>query len=163
MVFGGDVRFQALAVPFVVYSDGANTPLFEEFGAGYQLMNLDEESRKRKCANPEFRQRFRSNWYAWGPRLFNRNMADMWMEKCPAHPEYCGKNFVEIAKMVNEKDPVDLFLDLVVECGDKFRWKTLVANDRPEKVRKILTDEANIVGFNDSYVLPNTSFFKFLM
>ena len=30
--------------------------------------------------------------------------------------------------------PVDAYLDLVVEHGDKLRWRTIIANHRPPEV-----------------------------
>lgn len=146
---GGNVRFQALSVPFLVFSDGPTSPLFEEFRSGYELMNVNEATKKEKCKNLEFRKNFKRDWYAWGQRLFHRNMDDMWIVSCPKHEEYVGKSFGEIAKGIGV-DPVDLFLDLVAELGDGCRWKTVVANDRPEKLRKFLSDEAVIIGFSDS-------------
>lgn len=38
----GNVRFQALPHEFLVYSDGAYTPFFEEFPAGSELMNAEK-------------------------------------------------------------------------------------------------------------------------
>lgn len=66
---GGNVRFQALSVPFLVFSDGPTSPLFEEFRSGYELMNVNEATKKEKCKNLEFRKNFKRDWYAWGQRV----------------------------------------------------------------------------------------------
>ena len=54
------VRFQHLPVPFELYSDGIDLPVFEEFGAGTAALHLrDQIERNELLADPEYRRRFR--------------------------------------------------------------------------------------------------------
>ena len=55
------VRFQHLPVPFELYSDGIDLPVFEEFGAGTAALHLrDQLERNELLADPEYRRRFRA-------------------------------------------------------------------------------------------------------
>ena len=57
-VLGAQVRFQHLPVPFELYSDGIDLPVFEEFGAGTAALHLrDELQRNTLLADAEYRAR----------------------------------------------------------------------------------------------------------
>ena len=42
-LLGSQVRFQHLPVPFELYSDGIDLPVFEEFGAGTAALHLRDQ------------------------------------------------------------------------------------------------------------------------
>ena len=44
------VRFQHLPVPFELYSDGIDLPVFEEFGAGTAALHLRDQTRAQRAA-----------------------------------------------------------------------------------------------------------------
>ena len=59
-LLGASVRFQHLPVPFELYSDGIDLPVFEEFGAGTAALHLrDQLERNKLLADTEYRRRFR--------------------------------------------------------------------------------------------------------
>ena len=58
--------------------------------------------------------------------------------------------------------PVDAFLDLVVEHGTKLRWKTTIANHRPDVLLKLASEDSGPIGFADSGAhLRNMAFYDF--
>ena len=62
-VLNSKVRFQHLPVPFELYSDGIDLPVFEEFGAGTAALHLrDQLERNKLLADPEYRRRFRKSF-----------------------------------------------------------------------------------------------------
>ena len=66
------VRFQHLPVPFELYSDGIDLPVFEEFGAGTAALHLrDQLERNELLADTDYRRRFRS-----------RSTARSWVRRC---------------------------------------------------------------------------------
>ncbi|HEY8086587.1 MAG TPA: amidohydrolase family protein, partial [Polyangiaceae bacterium] len=51
---------------------------------------------------------------------------------------------------------------LVVEHGKKLRWRTLIANHRPNEVRRMINEPAAIVGFSDAGAhIRNMAFYSF--
>ena len=80
-IFGAMVRFQHLPVPFELYSDGIDLPVFEEFGAGTAALHLaDQLERNELLADTEYRRRFRTSFdrtqartHAVAPRLPRRH------------------------------------------------------------------------------------------
>ena len=62
-VLNSKVKFQHLPVPFELYSDGIDLPVFEEFGAGTAALHLkDQLERNKLMADPEYRRRFRKSF-----------------------------------------------------------------------------------------------------
>ena len=56
-LLGSSVRFQHLPVPFELYSDGIDLPVFEEFGAGTAALHLREQlERNELLADKEYRR-----------------------------------------------------------------------------------------------------------
>lgn len=49
-ILGSKVRFQHLPVPFELYSDGIDLPVFEEFGAGTAALHLRINSSATSCS-----------------------------------------------------------------------------------------------------------------
>ena len=135
-VLGASVRFQHLPVPFELYSDGIDLPVFEEFGAGTAALHLrDQLERNTLLADTEYRRRFRRQFdrIKLGPTLWHRDFHDAVIVECP---DECliGKSFGQIA---DERGlhPLDAFLDVLVENGERnVRWTTTVANHRPAQL-----------------------------
>ncbi|HSQ67079.1 MAG TPA: amidohydrolase family protein, partial [Polyangiaceae bacterium] len=149
-LFGGDFRWQTLPVPFEVYADGVDLVVFEEFGSGRALLHLvSEVERNELMKDPAYRRRFRKDYEHQGTsRVWHRDFHDAFVVACPDE-SLVGRSFGEIADARGEH-PVDTFLDLVVMHGTKLRWRTLIANHRPKEVKRMINEEAAIVGFSDA-------------
>ncbi|MFT3840656.1 MAG: N-acyl-D-glutamate amidohydrolase [Myxococcaceae bacterium] len=161
-VLGGDVRFQALPVPFELFVDGLDAPVFEELGAGTAALHLEAEAERRALLkDPEYRGWFRRQWTsALAPRVFHRDFRQSQIVGCP-DPSLVGRSIAEVAKQRGTNE-VEAFLDLVAEHGEKLRWRTTIANDRPEHLRNILSHPDITIGFSDAGAhLRNMAFYNF--
>ncbi len=147
-VFRANIRWQALAEPFLNYCDGVHTPLFEEFPAGVAAITATPEERREMFRDSKFRAQFRREWLASGQRVFHRDLDDMFVVSCPL-PGSAGKSFQQLAEEAGA-DPLEYFLDLLAAYDDQVRWKTVVTNDRPAQRRYILAHPTTLPGFNDS-------------
>jgi N-acyl-D-aspartate/D-glutamate deacylase len=163
-LLGSFVRFQHLPVPFELYSDGIDLPVFEEFGAGTAALHLrDELERNGLLADPEYRRRFRRQFdkRVLGPTLWHRDFHDATVVECP-DKTLIGKSFGQIA---DERGvhPLDAFLDVLVENGERnVRWTTIVANHRPEQLNKLAAEPSIHMGFSDAGAhLRNMAFYNF--
>ncbi len=145
---GADVRFQALPAPFRIYSDGAHNPVFEEFPTGVEAMSCDEDGRRRLFASRRYRRRFRRDWNG-RDGVFHRRFDRMRILSAPGRPGWSDRSFAEVAGDL-DRDPLELFMDLIVEHGDGVRWVTDVANGRPGPRRHLLAHPATLPGFLDS-------------
>ena len=57
--------------------------------------------------------------------------------------------------------PVDAFLDLVLEHGEKLRWRTTISNHRPELLKKLARSPHVQMGFSDAGAhLRNMAFYN---
>lgn len=158
------VRFQHLPVPFELYSDGIDLPVFEEFGAGTAALHLrDQIERNELLADPEYRRRFRRSFdrKKLGPTLWHRDFHDATIVECP-DKSLIGKSFGQIA---DERGlhPLDAFLDVLVENGERnVRWTTIVANHRPKHLDALAVDPSIHMGFSDAGAhLRNMAFYNF--
>jgi len=158
------VRFQHLPVPFELYSDGIDLPVFEEFGAGTAALHLrDQLERNKLLADPEYRRRFRRSFdrRKLGPTLWHRDFHDATIVECPDE-SLIGKTFGQIA---DERGihPLDAFLDVLVDNGEKnVRWTTIVANHRPKVLDQLANDPAVHMGFSDAGAhLRNMAFYNY--
>ena len=158
------VRFQHLPVPFELYSDGIDLPVFEEFGAGTAALHLrDQLERNALLADPEYRRRFRRSFdrKKLGPTLWHRDFHDATVVECP-DKTLIGKSFGQIA---DERGlhPLDAFLDVLVENGERnVRWTTIVANHRPKHLDALAKDPSIHMGFSDAGAhLRNMAFYNF--
>lgn len=158
------VRFQHLPVPFELYSDGIDLPVFEEFGAGTAALHLrDQLERNKLLADPEYRRRFRRSFdrRKLGPTLWHRDFHDATIVECPDE-SLIGKTFGQIA---DERGihPLDAFLDVLVENGEKnVRWTTIVANHRPKVLDQLAKDPSVHMGFSDAGAhLRNMAFYNY--
>ena len=163
-VFDSLVRFQHLPVPFELYSDGIDLPVFEEFGAGTAALHLrDQIERNELLADTEYRRRFRRSFdrKKLGPTLWHRDFHDATIVECP-DKSLIGKSFGQVA---DERGlhPLDAFLDVLVENGERnVRWTTIVANHRPKHLDALAKDPSIHMGFSDAGAhLRNMAFYNF--
>ncbi|OBH59617.1 hypothetical protein, partial [Mycobacterium sp. E2479] len=163
-LLGASVRFQHLPVPFELYSDGIDLPVFEEFGAGTAALHLrDQLERNALLANKEYRRKFRREFdrIKLGPSLWHRDFFDAEIVACP-DPSVIGKSFGQVGIDRGGLHPVDAFLDLVVEHGGALRWRTTISNHRPELLKKLARESGVQMGFSDAGAhLRNMAFYNF--
>ncbi|MGW4124304.1 N-acyl-D-amino-acid deacylase family protein [Nocardia sp. NPDC004711] len=161
---GGDFRWQHLPVPFEVYSDGIDLPVFEEFGSGAAALHLSNqlEERRELLADENYRRWFRKDYdKKWGPRVWHRDFFDAEITECP-DASVIGKTFGQVGVDRGGVHPVDAFLDLVVEYGPKVRWRTTISNHRPEVLDVMAADPSVQLGFSDAGAhLRNMAFYNF--
>lgn len=163
-VLGSSVRFQHLPVPFELYSDGIDLPVFEEFGAGTAALHLrDQLERNALLADTEYRRRFRKAFdrKKLGPSLWHRDFHDAVIVECP-DASLIGKSFGQIAEE-RGLHPLDAFLDVLVDNGERnVRWTTIVANHRPKQLDKLANEPVIHMGFSDAGAhLRNMAFYNF--
>lgn len=157
-----DIRLQHLPVPFELYSDGIDLPVFEELGAGRAALHLrDELERNELMADEGYRRRFRKQYdRKLMPGLWHKDLYDAEIVECPDR-SVVGRSFGEVA---DERGihPVDSFLDLIVEHGGgNVRWRTTVANHRPENLDRMASDPGVQIGFSDAGAhLRNMAFYN---
>lgn len=148
-VLGGDFRFQSLASPFQMWADGFSTPIFEEFGSGTALMNCDtREQQLQLLRDPNYRARFRAEWNSRRNRSFHRDFSQMQVVASP-DGSMTGHSFATLAAEQGI-DGIEYFLNALEKFGEAVRWHTVIANDRPEKMRELLTQPYNLPGFSDA-------------
>ncbi|QLY32974.1 N-acyl-D-amino-acid deacylase family protein [Nocardia huaxiensis] len=161
---GGDFRWQHLPVPFEVYSDGIDLPVFEEFGSGAAALHLSNQLEERHAllADENYRRWFRKDYdKKWGPRVWHRDFFDAEITECP-DASVIGKTFGQVGVERGGVHPVDAFLDLVVEYGSKVRWRTTISNHRPEVLDRLAADPSVQLGFSDAGAhLRNMAFYNF--
>lgn len=161
---GGDFRWQHLPVPFEVYSDGIDLPVFEEFGSGAAALHLSNQLEQRHdlLADENYRRWFRKDYdKKWGPRVWHRDFFDAEITECP-DASVVGKTFGQVGVDRGGVHPVDAFLDLVVEHGSKVRWRTTISNHRPEVLDRLAADPSVQLGFSDAGAhLRNMAFYNF--
>ncbi|MGC5027836.1 N-acyl-D-amino-acid deacylase family protein [Tsukamurella sp. DT100] len=163
-VFGSRVAFQHLPLPFTLYSDGIDLPVFEEFGAGTAALHIrDQLERNELMADTEYRRRFRREFALkkHKPGLWHKDFHDAVIVDCP-DVSLIGRSFGAIA---DERGiaPLDAFLDVLVENGEKnVRWTTTVGNDRPAVLDEMAKDPNLHLGFSDAGAhLRNMAFYNF--
>jgi len=160
-VFGADLRWQHLPVPFELYSDGIELVVFEEFGATAAALHLRTEAeRRRMLLNSGFRRRFRREHKSpFPPRAWHRDLYDAEIVSCP-EPGLAGRSFGEVAD-TRGGHPVDTFLDLVAMHGSRLRWRTTIANHRPAVLDRLAAEPTVQFGFADSGAhLRNMAFYN---
>lgn len=165
-LLGSSVRFQHLPVPFELYSDGIDLPVFEEFGAGTAALHLrDQLERNELLADTDYRRRFRRSFdrKKLGPSLWHRDFHDAVIVECPDE-SLIGKSFGQIA---DERGlhPLDAFLDVLVENGERnVRWTTIVANHRPKHLDRLAVEPSIHMGFSDAGAhLRNMAFYNYAL
>lgn len=162
-VLRGDFRWQSPPVPFDLWYDGMDSVLFEEFPAGEAIRDLakDREARKARLQEPTWREAFRRELgKRLAPKVWHRDLDDTVILECPDR-EVVGRSFAEVARS-RGADPVDTFVDLMVEHDTALRWHTCVANHRPDVLKRILTHPGTLIGFADSGAhLRSMAFYNF--
>jgi N-acyl-D-aspartate/D-glutamate deacylase len=161
-LLGGDLRWQTLPVPFEVYADGIDLVVFEEFGAGQAALHLaDEVERNALMKDEAYRRQFRKDYAArFTPRVWQRDFFDAFIVACP-DASLVGQSFGQVAE-ARGIHPVDAYLDLVVAHGKKLRWRTIIANDRPDQIVALMNEPAALIGFADSGAhIRNMAFYSF--
>jgi N-acyl-D-aspartate/D-glutamate deacylase len=163
-VLGSQIRFQHLPVPFELYSDGIDLPVFEEFGAGTAALNLrDQLERNTLLADVEYRRKFRRQFdrKKLGPTLWHRDFHDAVIVECPDET-LIHKSFGQIADE-RRLHPLDAFLDVLVDNGERnVRWTTVVANHRPKQLDKLAAEPSIHLGFSDAGAhLRNMALYNF--
>ncbi|MFC9967258.1 amidohydrolase family protein [Nocardia ignorata] len=160
----GDFRWQHLPVPFKVYSDGISLPVFEEFGSGAAALHLSDQldEQRHLLCDEDYRRAFRKDYEKkYGPRVWHRDFFDADIVACP-DDTVLGKTFGQVGVDRGGLHPVDAFLDLVVEHGDKLRWRTTISNHRPEVADVLAADPSVQLGFSDAGAhLRNMAFYNF--
>ncbi len=162
-LLGSEVRMQHLPVPFELYSDGIDLPVFEELGAGAAALHLrDELARNDLMRDTDYRRRFRRQYdRRTVPGLWHKDFYDARIVACPDR-SVVGKTFGQVA---DERSihPVDAFLDLIVaHGGSNVRWHTTVANHRPAVLDRMARDPGVHLGFSDAGAhLRNMAFYNF--
>ncbi|MGB8391833.1 N-acyl-D-amino-acid deacylase family protein [Mycobacterium sp.] len=159
---GGDFRWQHLPVPFQLYADGISLVIFEEFGAGAAALHLQSEiDRNALMRDKEYRRWFRKDYdQRFGPRVWHRDFFDAEIVSCPDQ-SVVGKSFGQVGLDRGGLHPVDTFLDLVVEYGEKLRWRTTISNHRPELLKKLAQSAGVQMGFSDAGAhLRNMAFYN---
>ncbi|BBZ14599.1 N-acyl-D-amino-acid deacylase family protein [Mycobacterium branderi] len=163
-VLSSSVRFQHLPVPFEVYSDGIDLPVFEEFGAGTAALHLrDQLERNQLLADTQYRRKFRREFdrRKLGASLWHRDFHDAVIVECPDE-SLIGKSFGTIA---DERGlhPLDAFLDVLIDNGERnVRWTTVLANHRPKQLDKLAAEPSVHMGFSDAGAhLRNMAFYNY--
>lgn len=156
-----DVRFQSLPQPFELWTDGLENPVLEEIGAGTEALHLDPAARSQLLREPGYRKRFRDQWTdRWKGRAYHRDLREARIVSCP-EPGLAGRTFAEVARERGQ-DPVECFLDLQAAHGNDLRWRSVVANDRPDELAWIVDHPQAIIGFSDAGAhLRNMAFYNF--
>ena len=162
--FGSKVRFQHVPVPFELYSDGIDLPVFEEFGAGTAALHLrDQLERNKLLADQGYRRKFRREFALKRrvPGLWHKDFRDAMIVDCPDQA-LVGKSFAQIGRE-RGVHPLDAFLDVLVEHGEKnVRWTTTVANHRERELDAMAKDPNLQMGFSDAGAhLRNMAFYNF--
>ncbi|MDP9167564.1 MAG: hypothetical protein M3O32_16115, partial [Actinomycetota bacterium] len=165
-VLGSRVRFQHLPVPFELYSDGIDLPVFEEFGAGTAALHLrDQLQRNELLADVDYRREFRREFdrKKLGPTLWHRDFHDAVIVECPDET-LIGKSFGTIADD-RGLHPLDAFLDVLVENGERnVRWTTTVGNHRRRQLDRLAVEPTVHMGFSDAGAhLRNMAFYNYAL
>lgn len=136
--------------------------VFEEFGSGAAALHLQTEiERNQLMRDEEYRRRFRKDYDSkYGPRVWHRDFFDAEIVACPDE-SVIGKSFGQVGVERGGVHPVDAFLDLVVEHGEKLRWRTTISNHRPEVLKKMAQSPTIQMGFSDAGAhLRNMAFYN---
>lgn len=158
----GRFTWQHLPTTFRVWADGIDLVVFEEFGSGREALHLREEMGRNDLLNDEaYRRWFRRDFdKRFSPRVWHRDFDDAEITECP-DASLIGMMVGQVARD-RGLHAVDCYLDLVVEHGTKLRWKTNIANTRPEVQDKLINRYGITIGFSDAGAhLRNMAFYNF--
>lgn len=162
-VLGAHFRMQLFAVPFRVMAEGMELVIFEEFPTGQMArhMSRDIDQRNALINDPAYRKKFKKNIKSkFTPKVWQKDFGDAYVVNAP-DKSLIGKSFVDIAKE-RQQDPVDTFLDLVVEMDKDILWETTVGNQDPSRYKSHYNDPNGVIGFADSGAhINNMAFYNF--
>ena len=145
----GNLRFQSLSVPFELWSDGCNTPVFEEMQASACLMNADSAAQRQLLyRDSDWRKQLRGEWLSRFGASFHKDLAQMQIVGCP-DTALVGRSFADVAVQRGQA-AVDTFIDLISEFDENIRWHSVIANDRPAEMRRYLQHPYIQLGFSDA-------------
>ncbi len=147
---GAAFKWQALPEPFELWADGMDVVVFEEFGAGAAALHIEDlMTRRDLLKDPKYRAAFRRQFRSkLAPKIFHRSLRRSTILAAP-DASLVGKSFAAVAEE-RSADAVDVFLDLVAEHGDALRWYTVMANDRPAELERIVAHPDVLIGFSDA-------------
>ncbi|MCW2769339.1 MAG: hypothetical protein JWR27_772, partial [Aeromicrobium sp.] len=158
----GRFTWQHLPTTFRVWADGIDLVVFEEFGSGREALHLREEMGRNDLLTDEaYRRWFRRDFdKRFSPRVWHRDFDDAEITECP-DASLIGMMIGDVARQ-RRLHPVDCYLDLVVEHGTRLRWKTNIANTRPEVQDSLVNRYGITIGFSDAGAhLRNMAFYNF--
>ncbi|EFQ83380.1 hypothetical protein HMPREF0063_11653 [Aeromicrobium marinum DSM 15272] len=158
----GRFTWQHLPTTFRVWADGIDLVVFEEFGSGREALHLREEMGRNDLLSDEaYRRWFRADFdKRFSPRVWHRDFDDAEITECP-DASLVGRMIGDVARD-RDVHPVDCYLDLVVEHGTDLRWKTNIANTRPEVQDSLINRHGITIGFSDAGAhLRNMAFYNF--
>ncbi|MEV7398293.1 amidohydrolase family protein [Aeromicrobium sp. NPDC092404] len=158
----GRFTWQHLPTTFRVWADGIDLVVFEEFGSGREALHLREEMGRNELLSDEaYRRWFRRDFdKRFSPRVWHRDFDDAEITECP-DDALVGMMIGQVARD-RGVHPVDCYLDLVVEHGTRLRWKTNIANTRPEVQDSLINRRGITIGFSDAGAhLRNMAFYNF--
>lgn len=145
----GNLRFQSLSVPFELWSDGCNTPVFEEMQASACLMNADSPAQRQLLyRDSDWRRQLRREWLSRFGASFHKDLARMQIVGCP-DAALIGQSFADVA-LRRGQAAVDTFIELISEYDEHIRWHSVIANDRPAEMRRYLQHPYIQLGFSDA-------------
>jgi N-acyl-D-aspartate/D-glutamate deacylase len=158
----GEFRWQHLPTKFEVYADGIDLVIFEEFGSGRAALHLQQELERNTLLQDEaYRRWFRADFEKkFTSRVWHRDFDDAEIVGCP-DTSLVGKSIGQVARD-RGIHVVDAFLDLVVEYGKSLRWRTTIANARPDKLNYLVQQPGVTIGFSDAGAhLRNMAFYNY--
>jgi N-acyl-D-aspartate/D-glutamate deacylase len=163
LLLRADFRWQTPPCPFDLFFDGMDSVIFEEFPAGEAIRDLahDLDRRNALIASDEFRRRFRRQMVRKNvPKVWHRDFGDARIIACP-DASLVGRTFADVAESRGQ-DPVETFLDLMVQYDKSLRWHTCVANHRPSQLGRLIRNRDALMSFADSGAhLRNMAFYNF--
>ena len=137
-------------------------PVIEEFQAGTRVLHeRDAAARAALLRDRTFRRRFAKDW-AGGllGRAYHRDLDEPTIIDCP-DADLIGRSFAAVAAERGQP-AIETFLDMQAEYGNRLRWYSVVANDRPEVLAWILTRRDILIGFSDAGAhLRNMAYYNF--
>lgn len=149
-ILRGNLRWQFLPSPFIIYAYGLDFNSFGELADARILRDVkNPEDMYAEAAKPGFRDIMRRNMKAMlSAGLWHREFADAWVVRCPDE-SLIGKNFAEIGQERGQ-DAIDCFLDLALEHREQMRWGVQFAGERVDVMRKLCRNPQVHIGFADS-------------
>ena len=145
------VRALPLVSPTIVVQHFTmkNCQIFRQMPAWLSLMQLSDEEKLRAYGDPVMREKLRADLDLPDSGFFKRWDLILVEEPCLAkHQALKGKNIAQIANLQG-REPLDLFLDLVVEEELNTRLAFGNRNTDREAVGQLLRSPYTVIGLSD--------------